>query len=94
MVQVVALVLWLGFFFAIAALVNLVVRRPLMNPWWWFGGGYAAAYAVDLYIGLMRPDLSSAYTAYFPITLGAIGLCAWRAPKWRAAKQQETRGAA
>ena len=84
--QVVARLFWLGLFLLIAKAVNALARRPMMNPWLWFGASYAVMYAAGIAVGLANNNPNLAYLAgsYMPITLIAVCLGLWRAPKWRA----------
>ena len=92
--QLAAMFVWLALSYGLAKLVNLIAKRPLMNPWSWFGSSYALLYALALVVGLARNTPNFAYLAgyYLPITLVAVVLAVWRAPKWRALHQSSQPG--
>jgi hypothetical protein len=83
--QVMALLVWLGLAFLVAKVVNVMTKRPVMNPWAWFAASYAVLYVVGIAIGASRGNQDLAYLAgyYLPITALAVALGIWRAPKWR-----------
>jgi hypothetical protein len=62
-----------------------------MNPWLWFGASYAVLYVIGLIIGATRgaPDLAYRAGYYFPITILAVVLGVWRAPKWKDVHESE-----
>ena len=86
--QLVSLLVWLGLLFLLAAVVNYFAKRPFLNPWSWLAGSYAFLYILGLFIGFARSAPHLAYIAgsYLPITLLAVAIGVWRAPKWRNAK--------
>ena len=59
-----------------------------MNPWTWFAASYAGTYVIGIAIGVVRgnPNLGYIAGSYFLITVTAVALGVWRAPKWRAAQ--------
>jgi hypothetical protein len=87
--QVFALCVWIALMFGVAAGVNFFAKRPLMNPWVGVAGSYGLLYLLGLFVGLVRSAPNLAYVAgsFLPITIIAIALGLWRAPKWRAAKE-------
>ena len=84
--QIIALVFWLGLTFLVSKCVNFLAKRPIMNPWTWFAASYAISYIVGIAVGAVRGNPNLAYIAgsFFPITVLAVGLGMWQAPKWRA----------
>lgn len=87
--QVFAFLVWLALMFGVAACVNFLAKRPLLNPWLLFAGSYGLFYLLGLFVGLARnaPNLAYAAGSFLPITIVAIALGLWRSPKWRAAKE-------
>jgi len=85
--QVLALLVWLLLMFVGAAVVNYFAKRPLANPWLWLAATYAGALGLGVVIGLVRgtPQLGYRMGTFIPITVVAVVLGVWRAPKWRAA---------
>jgi hypothetical protein len=79
---------WLALCFLVATVINLITKRPTMNPWLWFAGSYLVFYALGLAVGFIRGNPNLAYTAgyFLPLVIIAVGLGFWRAPKWRKAK--------
>ena len=86
--QLISLLVWLGLLFLLATIVNYFAKRPLLNPWSWLAGSYAFLYFLGLLIGFARsaPHLAFVAGSYLPITLLAVAIGVWRAPKWRKAK--------
>jgi hypothetical protein len=86
--QLVALLVWIALLFLLAAVVNYFAKRPLLNPWAWLAGSYAFFYILGLFVGFARnaPNLAYVAGAFLPITLLAVAIGIWRAPKWRNAK--------
>jgi hypothetical protein len=87
--QIAALLIWLALCLIIAKLVNLVAKRPIMNPWLWFAASYGALYVIGFILGAVRGTPNLAYLAgyYLPITAIGVVLGLWKAPKWRAANE-------
>jgi len=85
--QIAALLIWLVLSFAIAKLVNLVAKRPIMNPWLWFAASYGVLYVIGFILGAARGAPNLAYLAgyYLPITAVGVVWGLWKSPKWRAA---------
>lgn len=86
--QILSLLIWLVLLLLLAKIVNYIAKRPLLNPWLWLAASYALFYILGLFIGFARGTPNLAYTAGFflPITVLAVAIGMWRAPKWRAAK--------
>ncbi|WP_444844265.1 hypothetical protein [Duganella caerulea] len=84
--QIFALLVWLALLFVVAKIVNYFAKRPMFNPWHWLAGSYAFLYTMGIFVGLARNATNLAYIAgsFLPITLVAVTIGIWRAPKWRA----------
>jgi hypothetical protein len=92
--QVFALSVWIALMFGVTAAVNFFAKRPLMNPWVGLAGSYGLLYTLGLFVGLVRSAPNLAYVAgsFLPITVIAIALGLWRAPKWRVSKEAKHAG--
>ncbi|WP_143132981.1 hypothetical protein [Pseudoduganella namucuonensis] len=86
--QIFSLLIWLALLFIFAKIVNYFAKRPMLNPWIWLAASYALFYILGLFLGLARNAPNLAYTAgsFLPITLLAVVIGIWRAPKWHAAQ--------
>ena len=83
-----SLLIWLGLLFLLAKIVNHFAKRPLVNPWVWLAASYGIFYIFGLFVGFARstPDLAYIAGSFLPITILAVALGIWRAPKWQAAE--------
>jgi hypothetical protein len=86
--QIFALIIWLALLFLLAKIVNRLAKRPVFNPWIWLAASYGFSYILGLFLGLARhaPNLAYVAGSFFPITLLAVAMGIWRAPKWQAAQ--------
>jgi hypothetical protein len=65
----------------------------MMNPWIWLTVTYAFSYVFGLLFGHVRGAQNIAHVAgsFLPITVFAVIIGIWRAPKWQDAKLKEQR---
>lgn len=83
---------WVLVLLALAKITNFFAKRPVFNPWSWLAGAYAFGYILGIAVGVIQQAPNLAYVAgrFLPLTLLAVGLGLWRAPKWRLAHQMSS----